>query len=204
VRREQHGIKDDKGLAAIAFANQVRKWRDFSSCAASIVFGGPTDDEAIALQAGSGTSRRPRTRLPRKPRRIAGLRFGHTRRATCSSRQAVERSADDKLETFRAELEQAGHSVATATGQPAAVEVAAFFRPDVALIDLGDTKVDRQQIGRRIRLLRRCRGAYLVALTGDEPSDSRRHVKPFDAHLAKAVSGATVLALVAHLRLRQD
>ena len=110
------------------------------------------------------------------------------------------------LETLRTDLEKAGHSVAGAAGYPAAVEVAAFFRPEVALVDLGLPGTDGHEIARRLRHLPQCRRIYLVALTtgGDLPDDVRRRAAPFDVHLLKPVSAATVLAVVAHLRLRGE
>lgn len=111
----------------------------------------------------------------------------------------------DELETLRNDLEKAGHSVAGAAGYPAAVEVAAFFRPEVALIDLGLPGIDGHEIARRLRHLPQCKRTHLVALTGNgSPDDLRARATPFDVHLAKPVSPATVLALVAHLRLRGE
>jgi CheY-like chemotaxis protein len=111
-----------------------------------------------------------------------------------------------ELEVLRTDLEKAGHSVAAAAGYPAAVEVAAFFRPDVALIDLGLPGSDGHEIGRRLRHLPQCKRTYLVALTsGDDFSDDvGLRAAPFDVHLLKPVSAATVIALVAHLRLRGE
>jgi signal transduction histidine kinase len=106
-----------------------------------------------------------------------------------------------ELETLRTELEQAGHTVAGATGYPAAVEVAAFFRPGVALIDLGLPGGGGHDIARRLRHLPQCKQTYLVALTSHRSSEElHTPAAPFDVHLVTPVSPATVLALVAHLR----
>src|SRR5262249_11066712 len=105
-------------------------------------------------------------------------------------------------EPRRASLENAGHSVAGAAGYPAAVEVAAFFRPEIALIDLDLAGGDGPEIARRIGHLPQCKRTYLVALMGaGSPDDDRRRPAVFDVHLAKPASMTTVLALVAHLRL---
>jgi signal transduction histidine kinase/CheY-like chemotaxis protein len=107
-----------------------------------------------------------------------------------------------ELENLRTGLEKVGHTVAGAAGYPAAVEVAAFFRPEVALIDLGLPGIDGHEIARRMRHLPQCKRTYLVALTGTRsPDDLRARGAPFDVHLVKPVLPATVLALVAHLRL---
>lgn len=111
----------------------------------------------------------------------------------------------DEAETLRNDLEKAGHSVAGAAGYPAAVEVAAFFRPEVALIDLGLQGIGGHEIARRLRHLPQCKRTHLVALTGNgSPDDLHARATPFDVHLVKPVSPATVLALVAHLRLRGE
>jgi signal transduction histidine kinase len=106
-----------------------------------------------------------------------------------------------ELERLRTDLEKARHTVATAAGYPAAVEVAAFFRPEVALIDLGPPGLDGHEIARRVRHLPQCRRTCLVALAGDRSPDARGARRaPFDVHLVKPVLPATILALVAHLR----
>ncbi len=106
-----------------------------------------------------------------------------------------------ELEEFRTALEEAGHSVASAEGYPAAVEVAAFFQPEIAVIDVESPGFDSHEIARRVKRLPQCQHTYLVGL-GDTPRHRQRATSPsFDMQLTKPVSPTTLVGLVAHVRV---
>jgi signal transduction histidine kinase len=157
-----------------------------------------------AQSAGLGEGSEFTVRLP-LARAGDRLDDGFVAAFTRPRRVLIVQDDPDEVETLRNDLEKAGHSVAGAAGYPAAVEVAAFFRPEVALIDLGLPGIDGHDIARRVRHLPQCKRTHLVAFTGNSsPDDLRARATPFDVHLVKPVSPATVLALVAHLRLRGE
>jgi signal transduction histidine kinase len=157
-----------------------------------------------AQSAGLGEGSEFTVRLP-LARAGDRLDDGFVAAFTRPRRVLIVQDDPDEVETLRNDLEKAGHSVAGAAGYPAAVEVAAFFRPEVALIDLGLPGIDGHEIARRVRHLPQCKRTHLVAFTGNSsPDDLRARATPFDVHLVKPVSPTTVLALVAHLRLRGE
>jgi signal transduction histidine kinase len=109
-----------------------------------------------------------------------------------------------ELEALRTTLEDAGHAVAVADGHPAAVEVAAFFRPEIALIDIGLPGLDGHEIARRVKRLPQCEHTYVVGLA-DAPREVARARPPlFDVHLVKPVSPITLVGLVAYAGRRAE
>jgi signal transduction histidine kinase len=122
---------------------------------------------------------------------------------TRSRRVLIVEDDPHELDALRRALEKAGHSVAAAEGHPSAVEVAAFFRPEIALIDIGLPGIDSHDIARRVRRLPQCHRTYLVALDDAQPATSAARPAFFDAHLVKPVSTTTITALVADLQLRE-
>ncbi len=108
----------------------------------------------------------------------------------------------DALEALRAVLEAAGHHVATADNGPAAVEVAAFMRPEVAFVDIGLPEMDGLEVARRVRRQPHGKRLHLVALTGYGQAEDRRRAREagFDAHLVKPVAPEALLDLIAYLQ----
>jgi len=85
-------------------------------------------------------------------------------------------------------LERQGHTVAVAPDGPSAIEVAADFVPDVAILDIGMPGVSGYEVARE---LRRQRGGdvALVALSGlGEAADKVRATEAgFDMHFTKPI-----------------
>jgi CheY-like chemotaxis protein len=95
----------------------------------------------------------------------------------------------DAAESLGLLLQIRGHEVRTAPDGVAGLEVAASFRPDVALLDLGMPKLNGYDLARRLRGEAWGKGMVLIALTGWGQEDDRRRTQEagFDHHLVKPV-----------------
>ena len=98
-------------------------------------------------------------------------------------------------------LEMFGHEVRTANDGEAGVEVAAQFRPDVVLMDIGMPKLNGYEAARRIRQHPWGQRMLLVALTGWGHADDRKKSVEagFDHHLVKPVKMDALTTLVSSL-----
>ncbi|MBC7480913.1 MAG: response regulator [Rhizobacter sp.] len=92
-----------------------------------------------------------------------------------------------------------GNETATAYDGLEALEVAAAFRPDVALLDIGMPKLNGYEVCRRIRQQSWGKSIVLFALTGwgQEDDQQRSLAAGFDAHLVKPVLFDDLEALLA-------
>jgi CheY-like chemotaxis protein len=108
------------------------------------------------------------------------------------------RDAADSLAMI---LRLAGHEVHAAHDGREAVEAAAWFRPDVALLDIGMPKLNGYEACRRIREQPWGMNIVLVAITGwGQEEDKRRASEAgFDHHLTKPVDPAALEPLLATL-----
>jgi signal transduction histidine kinase/ActR/RegA family two-component response regulator len=108
----------------------------------------------------------------------------------------------DAAESLAEILGILGHEVRTAHDGEAGVAVAAEFRPEVVLMDLGMPKVDGYEAARRIRAEPWGSEPVLVALTGWGADDDRwrTHDAGFDRHLVKPVALTAITELFATLR----
>ncbi len=98
-------------------------------------------------------------------------------------------------------LQMLGHEVRTACDGPSAVQTAAEFRPDVALLDIGMPGMDGYETGTRLRQLPGLAAVVLIALTGWGQEEDRRRteVAGFHAHLVKPLDPAELHELLAGL-----
>lgn len=98
-------------------------------------------------------------------------------------------------------LEIQGHEVRAVYTGPAALEVAATFVPDVALIDLGLPGLDGYEVARRLRALPSLQATVLVALSGYGRDEDRRRAQAagFDHHLTKPVDPSAIDRLLLDL-----
>ena len=94
-------------------------------------------------------------------------------------------------------LERQGHSVATATDGADALAVAAAFKPDVAILDIGMPGISGHAVARELRA-QLGDAITLVALSGlGEAADKARAAEAgFDRHFTKPVD---ITALAAYL-----
>jgi CheY-like chemotaxis protein len=95
-------------------------------------------------------------------------------------------------------LEILGNEVRTAGDGLEAVEVAASFRPDVILMDIGMPRLDGYDACRRIREESWGRDIVLIALTGWSQDEDVRQARDagFDHHLVKPVEPAALEKLL--------
>jgi len=84
-------------------------------------------------------------------------------------------------------LELSGHDVRIAYSGGAALEIAAEFRPQLALIDIRMPEMNGYELARRMRAEKWSKDAVLVAVTGlGYDADKREAASAgFDHHLAK-------------------
>jgi PAS domain S-box-containing protein len=95
----------------------------------------------------------------------------------------------DSVESLGLLLDMMGYEVRTASDGVEALEVAAAFRPEVVLLDLGLPRLSGYEVAERLRELDGCAGAFVVALTGWGQEQDRRRSREagFDRHLVKPV-----------------
>ncbi|MET0291629.1 MAG: response regulator [Steroidobacteraceae bacterium] len=91
-------------------------------------------------------------------------------------------------------LELQGHEVKIARDGHSAVKLAAEFRPDIALLDIGMPGMDGFATARAIRAEDWGKDLYLVALTGySQPADRERaNLAGIDVFIVKPVEMATL------------
>ena len=97
---------------------------------------------------------------------------------------------EDGRQTMEMALELEGHSVRSVDGGLEAVQLAAAWRPDIALVDIGLPDIDGYEVARRIRALGLANPPRLVAISGfGQPQDQRTAYEAgFDLHLTKPVA----------------
>jgi CheY-like chemotaxis protein len=101
-------------------------------------------------------------------------------------------------------LEELGNDVQAAHDGQEALSIAASFRPDVAILDIGMPKLNGYDVAQRVRAETWGAEVALIALTGWGQSEDRRRSREagFDHHLVKPVDGATLRKLIADLSSR--
>ena len=95
----------------------------------------------------------------------------------------------DAAEMLAEWLGAIGHAVRVAADGPTALEIAAEFKPDVALLDIGLPVMDGYEVARRLRDQPGCAKMRLIALTGygQESDHDRSRRAGFEDHLVKPV-----------------
>lgn len=94
-----------------------------------------------------------------------------------------------------------GHKVETAGDGAAALELAARFRPEIALLDIGLPGMSGYELARALRAQHENQGAILIAVTGYGQEEDRRmsYDAGFDRHLVKPVDPAALIQLVSEV-----
>jgi signal transduction histidine kinase/CheY-like chemotaxis protein len=98
-------------------------------------------------------------------------------------------------------LNDAGYDIRTAGDGVQALETAAQFRPDIALLDIGMPKLNGYEVARQIRNQPWGRHVLLIALTGWGGAEHRQQTAQvgFDHHLTKPVDPAALTRLLVSL-----
>ncbi len=119
--------------------------------------------------------------------------------ASSPRRILVADDNEDAATTLAMILEILGHDVRIANDGAAAVTLAAAFRPEVVLLDIGMPKLNGYEACARIRAEPWAGAVTLVALTGWGQDEDRRrsHEAGFDHHLVKPVDPAALEKLLA-------
>jgi PAS domain S-box-containing protein len=107
----------------------------------------------------------------------------------------------DSAESMAMMLQLMGHETRTAYDGLEAVQAAAAFQPNIALLDIGLPKMNGYDVARLIREQSWGGNVALVALTGwGQEEDKRRALEAgFDHHLTKPVGAATLEKLLTGL-----
>jgi signal transduction histidine kinase/DNA-binding response OmpR family regulator len=149
--------------------------------------------EVRASSPGTGLGATFEITLPRieRPRPAAVPTVGAD---TPSRRILVVDDNADAADSLAILLGLQGHETRIAQSGPEALEAAAAFGPDIALLDLGLPGMDGYELAARLRAMAQLRHIRLVALTGYGRSEDRQRTQAagFDDHLVKPVDLAAL------------
>jgi CheY-like chemotaxis protein len=131
------------------------------------------------------------------PARVAVLPEG--RPAVSARRVLVADDNRDAADSLAFMLRAGGHEVCIAYDGQQALDLAATFRPSLALIDIGMPRMNGYDCARRMREQPHGGEITLIALTGwGQPDDRRRSLNAgFDHHLVKPVDPSLLERLLA-------
>jgi len=123
-------------------------------------------------------------------------------RALGTPRGARVLVVDDNIDAavmLRETLSELGHELQIAHDGPSALELAASFQPDIAVLDIGLPGMSGYELARKLREQRGSDQLRLIALTGygQEADRARAREFGFDHHLIKPIELDALLALLA-------
>jgi CheY-like chemotaxis protein len=97
-----------------------------------------------------------------------------------------------------------GHDVRTAYDGPAAISLAADYRPDAVFLDIGLPGMSGYEVARKLRDSPALVRTTLIAFTGYGQDDDRRRVREagFDHHLVKPADAAQLAKIIDSLPVR--
>ena len=141
----------------------------------------------------------------RLPTRVARATSGVTREAEeprVLRKVLVVDDNRDAASSLAKLLELMGHEVRVAFQGARGLDIAAEFRPDIVLLDLGMPDMDGFEVCRRLRAADWGREMRIVAVTGWGQSEDRRKsaAAGFDLHLVKPVTPQSLARTFAGLR----
>jgi CheY-like chemotaxis protein len=129
-----------------------------------------------------------------------------SRHVAGGSRILVVDDNRDAAQLLADSLQSLGHTVLVAHDGPSALAMAATFRPDVALLDIGLPVMDGFELGQRLRTDLALTELVLMAVTGyGQEADRQRTIAAgFQGHLVKPVDVLQVNTIVRELILTSD
>jgi len=109
----------------------------------------------------------------------------------------------DGADSLSEMLKIMGNDTRTAYDGQEGVDVAAAFRPDVILLDIGLPKLNGYEACRRIREQSEGNGVVLIAVTGWGQDEDRRRSQEagFDHHMVKPVDPQALMKMLAGLQI---
>jgi CheY-like chemotaxis protein len=125
---------------------------------------------------------------------------------TDSLRILVVDDGEDAAKMAALLLRASGHDIRIAHAGHAALEIAADFKPQVVLLDIGLPEMDGYEVARRLRQLPQTKNTLLVAVTGYGQDSDRRRSKEagFDHHLLKPVQYNKLSKLLSEVDVGQS
>jgi PAS domain S-box-containing protein len=127
----------------------------------------------------------------------------HGAAPTCARKRILVADDNrDAAESLALLLQAAGHEVHAVHDGQEAVEAAAWFHPDAALLDIGMPRLNGFEAARRIRQELWGQKMLLVAITGWGQEEDRRRAREagFNEHLTKPVASGTLEKLLAEVK----
>jgi signal transduction histidine kinase/CheY-like chemotaxis protein len=156
-----------------------------------------------AHSAGAGQGSRFVVRLPLSAQQTARQAEALTVPTAARGRNRILVADDnyDSATSLSILLNDAGYDVRTAGDGVQALETAAQFRPDIALLDIGMPKLNGYEVARQCRRQPWGRNMLLIAVTGWGGADHRQQTAQagFDHHMTKPVDPAALTRLLASL-----
>jgi len=112
----------------------------------------------------------------------------------------------DAADSLAVLLRLQGHEVKVAHNGPSALELAASYRPQMILLDIGMSGMDGYEVARRVRKQSGLKNVVLTALTGwGQQEDRRRSAEAgFDHQLVKPPEPTLLEELLNDLQRRKD
>ncbi len=107
----------------------------------------------------------------------------------------------DAADLLATSVEMMGHLAQVAHDGPAGLRIAAQFRPDVALLDIGLPVMDGYELARHLRALPGLASLRLIAVTGYSQEADRRRAEAvgFERHLVKPIELEQLQAVLGSL-----
>jgi signal transduction histidine kinase/CheY-like chemotaxis protein len=159
----------------------------------------------VATSPGLGGGSEFVIRLPAAPAAAVGISAAHNGappRFTPAEATRRVLLVDDNLDAadlLAEALREAGHQVEVANDPVVALEAAARFHPEVAILDIGLPVMDGYELAARLQALPALASCRLIALTGygQDHDRARSRSGGFECHLVKPVDLDKLMSLVA-------